>query len=134
MNPPLIVAGCLALLGTAIHGVGGEIFVLRGLAPDVLPPTRLGGPRTTRLVLHVTWHLTTVAFLGVGVALLLSGSTFHGDAARGVALFAAYLATGFAAVMIGMTAASTRSLRALVRHPAPVLFTAIAALAWWGIL
>jgi hypothetical protein len=58
----------------------------------------------------------------------------HGDAARGVAIFAAYLATSFAAVMIGMTAAYTRSLRALVRHPAPVLFTAIAALAWWGIL
>lgn len=93
MNPPLIVAGCLALLGAAIHGVGGEILVLQRLSPEVLPPTGLGGPRTTRVVLHITWHLTTVAFVG-----------------------------------------ATRSARSLVRHPAPALFTAIAALAWWGVL
>ncbi len=134
MNPPLIVAGCLALLGAAIHGLGGETLVLRRLSPELLPPTGLGGPRTTRLVLHITWHLTTVAFVSVAVALLLSGSMLHGDTARGVALFAACMATGFAAVMIVMTMASTRSPRSLVRHPAPALFTVIAALAWWGVL
>lgn len=134
MNPPLIVAGCLALLGAAIHGVGGETLLLRRLSPEVLPPTGLGGPRTTRLVLHITWHLTTVAFVGVGAALLLSGAILHGESARGIALFTACMATGFAAVMIMMTTASTRSARSLVRHPAPALFTAIAALAWWGVL
>ncbi|HTK89398.1 MAG TPA: hypothetical protein VL948_04040 [Verrucomicrobiae bacterium] len=134
MNPALIVAGCLALLGAVIHGGGGETLVMRELSAKMLPTTRLGGPRTTRLVLHVTWHLTTVAFLGVGVALLLSGLVLHGDMARGIALFAACMATAFAAVMIGVTAACTRSPRSLIRHPAPVLFTAIAALAWWGVL
>lgn len=134
MNPPLILAGCLALLGAAIHGAGGEAFVMRVLPPEMLPPTRLGGPQTTRVMLHITWHLTTVAFAGVGVALLLAGSMVHGNTARGLALCAAGMASGFAAVMIGMTAASTRSPRALIRHPAPVLFTAIAALAWWGVL
>ena len=29
MNAPLIVAGCLALLGAAAHGVGGELLVVK---------------------------------------------------------------------------------------------------------
>ena len=134
MNAPLIVAGSLAILGAAVHGVGGELLVVRRLSPATLPSSRFGGPRMTMTMIHVTWHLTTIAFLTVGVALLLSGAVLDGDTARGIALLAAGAATGFAAVAVGLGAAYTRSPRSLYRHPGPAVLTATAALAWWGAL
>jgi hypothetical protein len=134
VNVPLIVAGSLAILGAAVHGVGGEILVVRRLSPAMLPSSRFGGPRATKTMIHVTWHITTIAFLSVGSALLLSGSVLHGDAARGIGLLAAGASTGFAAVTVGLGAASSQSPRSLLRHPAPSVLTATAALAWWGAL
>jgi len=134
MNVPLIVAGSLAILGAAIHGAGGEVLVVRRLSPGVLPPSPFGGPRTTKTMIHVTWHLTTIAFLTVGGALLLSGSVLHGDTARGISLLGAGASTGFAAVAVGLGAAYTKSPQSLFRHPGTVALTATAALAWWGAL
>jgi len=134
VNVPLIVAGSLAILAVAIHGVGGEVLVLRKLSPEALPSSAFGGSRTTKLMIHVTWHLTTIAFLTVGSALLLSGVVLHGDTARAIGLVAAGASTGFAAIAVGLTAVYTRSPHSLFRHPGPALLTAIAALAWWGIL
>jgi len=133
VNVPLIVAGVLALLGAAIHGGAGEVLVVRKLAPAMLPASRFGGPRTTKTMIHVTWHMATVAFLTVGSALLLSGSVLDGDTARGVGLVAAGAATGLAVVTVGLGAAYSRSPRSLLRHPAPALLIATAALAWWGV-
>ena len=133
MNVSLIVAGSLAILATAIHGVGGEVLVVRKLSPGTLPSTRFGGPGMTKAMIHVTWHMTTIAFLTVGTALLLSGSVLHGDTARGIGVVAAVASTGFAALAVGLGGA-TQSPRSLLRHPAPVALTAIAALAWWGAL
>jgi hypothetical protein len=134
VNVPLIVAGSLAILGAAVHGVGGEIHVVRKLSIQVLPSSAFGGPRTTKLMIHVTWHLTTIAFLTVGSALVLSGSVLHGDTARGIGVLAAAAATGFAVIAVGLTVAYTHSPRSLFRHLGPVLLTATAALAWWGVL
>ena len=134
MNAPLIVAGSLAVIGAAIHGVGGEVLVVRKLSPERLPSSSFGGPRTTKAMIHVAWHITTVAFLTVGVALLLSGSVLDGDTARGIALLAAGAATGFAALALGLGAAYARSPRVLLRHPAAAVLTATAVLAWWGAL
>jgi hypothetical protein len=134
MNLPLIVAGSLAVLGAAVHGVGGELLVVRKLSPGMLPSSAFGGPRMTKAMIHVTWHLTTVAFLTVGVALLLSGSVLHGEAARAVGLVGAGASTAFAAVVVGLGAADTRSPRTLFRHPGPAVLTATAALALWGAL
>ena len=133
MNAPLIAAGSLAVLAAAVHGVGGEVFVVRKLLPDMLPSSRFGGPRMTKTMIHVTWHMTTIAFLTVGSALLLSGSVLHGDTARGIGLVAAGASTGFAALAVGLGGAG-QSPRALLRHPAPVVLTATAALAWLGAL
>ena len=134
MNVLLLAAGSLAILGAALHGVGGEILVVKKLSPGMLPSSRFGGPRTTKTMIHVTWHLTTVAFLAVGSALLLSGSVLHGNTARGIGLFAASASTGFAAVAVGLGIAYAQSSRSLVRHPGPIMLTATAALAWWGVL
>jgi hypothetical protein len=134
VNVPLIVAGSLAILGAGVHGVGGEVLVVRKLSPATLPSTRFGGPRTTLTMIHVTWHMTTIAYLTVGSALLLSGSILDGDAARGIGLLAAGACTGFAALAVGLGAAYARSPRALFRHPGPAVLTVTAVLAWWGAL
>jgi len=134
VNVPLIVAGSLAIVGAAIHGVGGEVLIVRKLSPEMLPSSRFGGPRTTKTMIHVTWHLTTIAFLTVGSALLVSGSVLHGDTARGIGLFAAGACTGFAGLAGGLGAAYAQSPRSVLRHPGPALLAATAALAWWGVL
>ena len=134
MNVPLIVAGSLAILAAAIHGAGGEVLVVRKLSLELLPSSPFGGPRMTKAMIHVTWHLTTMAFLTVGAAMLLSGSILDGDAARGIGLVAAGAYTGFAVVAVGLGAAETKSPRSLMRHPGPVVIAATAALAWWGAL
>ena len=130
MNVPLIAAGSLAMLGAAVHGVAGEVLVVRKLSPAMLPPSRFGGPQATKTMIHATWHMTTVAFLTVGSALLLAGTVLGGDGARAIALLAAGVFTGFAALAVGLGA----SPRSLLRHPGPALLTATAALAWWGAL
>ncbi len=134
MNVPLVVAGCFAILGAALHGVEGEVLVVRRLSPAMLPSSPFGGPRMTKAMIHVTWHMTTIAFFTVGAALLLSGTVLDGDAAKGIALVAAAAATGFAALLLGLGAASTRSPRSLLRHPGPAVLTATAVLAWLGAL
>jgi hypothetical protein len=134
VDVPLIVAGSLAILGATVHGVAGEALVMRKLSPAMLPSSRFGGPRTTKSMIHVTWHMTTVGFLTVGCALLLAGSVLDGDTARGIGLVAAGAATGFAAVALGLGAAYTRSPRSLFLHPGSAVLTATAALAWWGAL
>jgi hypothetical protein len=134
VNVPLIVAGSLAILGAAVHGAGGEVLVVRKLSPRTLPSSRFGGPGMTKAMIHVTWHMTTIAFLTVGAALLVSGSVVEGDTARGIRLLAAGASTGFAALAVGLGAAYMRSPRSLFLHPAPAVLTATAALAWWGAL
>lgn len=134
VNPPLVAAGSLAVLGSAVHGVGGEVLVMRRLSPEPLPPTRFGGPRTTRAMIHTTWHLTTAGLLATGIGLLVAGAALRGETPRGAALLAAGASTGFAAVTVGFATAYGRSPRALLRHPAPAILTAAAALAWRGAL
>ena len=132
MNVPLIIAGSLAILGASIHGVGGEVLVVRKLSPGMLPSSSFGGPRMTKAMIHITWHMTTIAFLTVGSALLLAGSVLHGDTARGIGLVGASASTGFAALAVGLGAAYMRSPRSLLSHPGPAMLAATAALAWWG--
>jgi hypothetical protein len=134
VNVPLTVAGSLAILGAAVHGVGGEVLVVRKLSRGTLPSSRFGGPGMTKAMIHVTWHLTTIAFLSVGLALLLSGTLLDGDTARGIGVVAAATSTGCAAVVVGLGGAHLRSPRSLLRHPGPVVLSATAALAWWGAL
>ena len=134
VSVPLIVSGSLAILGAAIHGVGGEVLVVRNLSPATLAPSRFGGPTMTKAMIHTAWHLTTVAFLTVGVALLLAGTVLDGDSAHALALLGAGAATGFAAIVLGLGAVYMRSPRSLIRHPAPALLTLAAALAWVGAL
>jgi hypothetical protein len=134
MNVPLILAGSLGILAAAVHGGAGEVLVVRKLSLETLAPSPFGGPRMTMAMIHVTWHVTTFAFLIAGVALLLAGTVLDGDAADAIAVLGATAFTGFAAIALGLGAASTRSPRALFRHLGPIALTLTAALAWWGAL
>ena len=134
MNLALTIAGALALLAAGVHGVAGELLVVRKLSLDRLAPSPFGGPRMTKLMIHVTWHITTFAFLIAGIALLLSSVVLDGDAAHALSVAAAGAFTGFAAIALGLGVAYTRSLRFLSRHLGPAVLTATAVLAWWGSL
>jgi hypothetical protein len=131
MNVPLFFAGLLALVAASVHGIGGELLVLRKLWQGPLPPTRFGGTAMTKAMVHVTWHITTVAFLAVGVGMIVSAAVLDGDAADALAWFSAAAFTGFAAVAVGLGSAG-QPLRAGVRHPGPFVLAGTAALAWWG--
>ena len=134
MSFPLIAAGSLAIIAAAIHGGAGEVLVVRKLSTETLSASPFGGPRMTKAMIHVTWHVATVAFFTVGAALLVSGTVLDGDTARGLGIVAASAFTGFAAVAVGLGAAYMRSPRFLFRHMGPALLTLTAGLAWWGAL
>jgi hypothetical protein len=133
VNVPLVAAGSLDVLAAAVHGAGGEVLVVRKLSLGRLPSSRFGGPVMTKAMIHVTWHITTIAFLTVGAALVLAGSVHDHDAARAIGLIAAAASTGIAALAVGLGAAYTRSPRAFFRHLGPAALTAVAVLAWWGL-
>jgi hypothetical protein len=134
MNVPLVAAALLAALATTIHGAAGEVLVVRKLSPQALPSTRIGSARMTKLMIHATWHITTLAFLTAAVAFLLSGTALDGDTARGVGMIGAAAFTGFAAVAMGLGIAYARSLRFLRVHPGPAVMSATAVLGWVGVL
>ncbi len=72
MNWPLIAAGSLSLMGSAIHGVVGDRIVRR-IDEASLPGNPFQGV-STMLLIRVTWHFVTIAFLVLGVALLVVGA------------------------------------------------------------
>ncbi len=131
MNPPLLAAGTLALVGAAVHGLGGELLVVRELSPRTLPPSRFGGPSMTKAMIQASWHMTTVAFVALGI-LELYAATVSGGAGRGAEVIAAITFTAFAAVAVA--AGHRRFPGVLLRHPGPVLLATVAGLAWWGSL
>jgi hypothetical protein len=136
MDVPLTIAGSIGLLAAAVHGIGGELSVVRKLAPETLPATRFGGPRMTLAMIHVSWHVATVAFLATGAVLLLSGTALEGETPRAILVVAAAAATGYAALAAGLGATYNRrsALRAFARHPGPIVLTAGAVMAWVGAL
>jgi hypothetical protein len=128
----LIAAGAVAVLAAAIHGVAGEVLVVRKLSREALPATRLGGRGMTLAMIHVSWHIATAAFLVLGIGLLVAGSTLDGDAARAIGLVAAGAFTGFALVALALGFFYTKTPRTLYRHPGPVVLATAAVLAWLG--
>jgi hypothetical protein len=134
LNVPLIIAGAIGVLAAGIHGIAGELLVVRKLSLERLASSPFGGARMTKAMIHVTWHVATVAFLVVGCALVVAGAALDGDSARAVAVVAAAAFTGFAAVALGLGIANTGSPRNLLRHPGPLALAAVAVLGWVGAL
>jgi hypothetical protein len=130
----IVIAGSLTLLAAAAHGIGGHLLVMRGVSADGLAPTPFGSALITRTMLSVSWHLTTVGFLAAGGSMIAAGALLDGDAARVAAVVGASQVTACAAVIVGLGAALTRSPQFAWRHPAPVLVTLAAVLAWIGVM
>ena len=131
MNVPLFLAGLLAVVAAGVHGLGGELLVLRKLWKEALPSTRFGGRAMTKAMLHVTWHIATFAFLATAVGMILSATVLEGDSADALGWFCAGAFTGFALIAI-VLGSGKQPLRAGMRHPGPYVLAATAALAWWG--
>ena len=132
MDAALFAGGCLGILAAVVHGAGGEALVVRRLVLEDLPSSRFGGPRMTMAMIHVTWHVTTFAFLVAGAAMAYAGAALEGDAARAVAVVGAVAFSGYAAIATLLGAAYMRSPRGLFSHPGPLVLGATAALAWLG--
>ena len=135
MNVPLLVAGSLALVGAAIHGGAGEMLVVSRLSPRTLPASPFGGPRMTKTMIRVTWHIATIAFVTIGCALLVAGSVLHGATAQVAGVVGAGAGTAIAALVLGAGGmqALHGSDRRVWLHPAPALCVAVTSLAWWGV-
>ncbi|MGH2709737.1 MAG: hypothetical protein ACRDH9_00840 [Actinomycetota bacterium] len=131
MIPQFLAAGAIALLAAAIHGGVGEALVVRPLVAGELPSSRFGGPHATRAMIRVTWHIATLTFAVLGLALATCGFLGPGEGCRGIGFVAASSFTGF--VVLAIVVVLQRP-RRLVRHPGPLAFVAVAALAWWGTL
>lgn len=130
MIPQFLVAGILALAGAAIHGAAGEAIVLRPLFSGALPSSRFGGPPATRVMIRVTWHIVTLTFAAFGLSLATCGFLGPGEGCRGIGVVAASSFTGFLALAVGVV---LQRPRAAIRHRGPLMFLAVAALAWWGV-
>jgi hypothetical protein len=130
MNLPFAIAGALALVGALVHGIAGEAVVVTKLHPEVLSPSPFGGPRMTKLMIRVTWHITTLAFGVIGSAMVACAPAASSQACGGVGRVAAISFTSFAVLTIGLGV--RQGPRGWLRHPAPLLFVSVACLAWWG--
>jgi len=133
VNIALLVAGILSFVAAAIHGIAGEVLLVRRLDVGTLPSTPFGGPAGSKLLIRVSWHLVTTTFVVLGAALVAGAFDDAHDACRRTAVVVASAFSAFAAITIA-AGVRTQGPAGMLRHPAPALLTAIAVLAWWGAL
>ena len=129
MNWPFAIAGFLALTGAAVHGILGEKIVVTKLRTETLPSSRFGNATMSLLMIRATWHITTLAFLVLGSA-LVACTPASSAACEGVGRVSAIAFASFFVLTIGLAAPHVR--RTVRRHPAPLIFLAVAVMAWVG--
>ena len=120
MQIGLYLAAALLVLTALAHSVLGERYILRRLfrRPDL--PRLFGSDWFTRRTLRFAWHITSVAWLGFAVLLVvLAGGEAPG---RGMALKAVAVTFLVTAAIAG---AASRG-----RHLSWPVFLAVAVLAW----
>ena len=135
MNVPFLVAGVMSIAGACIHGVGGEILVVRKLTD--LPSTTFGGRSMTKSMIQISWHIVTIGFLTFGVGMAVCGGSAGSGACDGIGLAAASAFTAIAAMTFGVLIhqMGVRQVvrTVLFRHQAPLAFVVVATLAWAGV-
>ncbi|MEX2323111.1 MAG: hypothetical protein WEA29_05000 [Acidimicrobiia bacterium] len=126
---PLTIAGFLAIAIAVVHSYLGERYlIIRLLRRDDLPRL-LGDDTFTRRVVRFAWHLTSIAWIGMGWALL--AIAFHTPPSVAVLHVGPDL-TNTVVRIIGVTFLISGVLTAAVirlRHMAWVVFLAIGVLA-----
>ena len=124
MNATMLnTAGGLCVLIGITHSYLGETRILVPMYAQFKLPILRGSDRATKNVMRFAWHLTSVAWAGLGAVLFTAASS----AANPMTLVARTIAVTFAIHAV-VTAGATRG-----RHYAWIIFTAIALLAWLGV-
>lgn len=117
----LLAAATLTCLLALAHSWLGERYILVRLFRRDDLPRLFGGTAFTRRTLRFAWHLTSVAWLSLAAVLVKLSSHLPSKAELGM-LLAGTFATSGAIALVGSRG----------RHPAWVVFGAIALLAWMG--
>ena len=114
-------AALLALLIGAVHSMLGERYIIGPILRRGNLPRLLGNDWFAGRTLRFAWHLTTVAWLGLG-AVMLVYAMHEGAAARPLVLRSVSLTFIVSAVL---AAGASRG-----RHLAWIVFAAIGTMAW----
>ena len=125
-----VIAGILALAAAAVHGGLGERIVVMRLRKDTLPRTQFGGEGASLAMIRVSWHIVTMSFAATGAALLACAGS-SAAACDGIGKLVAVLFGGYF-VVAGVVAIRRQTKTLIARHPAPLIFAAIAVLSWLG--
>ena len=124
MNATMLnTAGGLCVLIGITHSYLGETKILMPMYAQYKLPVLRGSDGATKNVMRFAWHLTSVAWWGLGAILFVIAS----PAPNPVACTLRVIAVTFAIHAL-ITAGCSKG-----RHYAWIVFTAIAALAWLGI-
>ena len=120
MNVHYRLAAMLTVLVVVAHSYLGEKYILIRLFHRGDLPRLLGSVEFTKDTLRLAWHITSVGFIGLAVALCLLPP---GPASRGAAqaISVAFGASGVVALAVSKG-----------RHLSWIAFFVIAALAWLG--
>jgi hypothetical protein len=122
MNSALILAAALAVLTAVAHSFLGERYILIRLFRRDNLPRLFGSDWFTRRTLRFAWHVTSVAWLGLAAVLVALAGPEGFD--RAVVLHAV---AGTFLLTAVIAAVGSRG-----KHLSWVVFTAIAALVWFG--
>jgi hypothetical protein len=122
MRIPLVIAAGLTLLIAGAHSYLGERYILiRLFRRENLPKLR-GGVEFTKQTLRFAWHITSVAWIGLGLLLLVLAREKPGGEETQARIIAGVFAVSGMAALAGSRG----------RHFSWVVFFAIAALVWFG--
>jgi hypothetical protein len=118
----LVAAGVLAVVGVA-HSYLGERFILMRLFRRADLPHLFGSDVFTRRTLRFAWHLTTIAWWGLGAILVVAAGAAGEVPIRVVLRIVAVTSFVSSVVVLGWSRG---------RHLAWLAFLAVAVLVWLG--
>jgi hypothetical protein len=122
MNASLLVAALLVLLVSGAHSYLGERYILTRLFRRAELPKLFGSDEFTRKTLRFAWHITSLAWLGLGGVMILMALP------RGVTPAGLTLVISLTFGVTGLVAL----LGSRGRHLSWIVFFAIAGLVWAG--
>lgn len=137
MSYPLVGAAVLTIGIAVTHSYLGERYVIVQLLRRADLPRLFGSDWFTRRTLRFAWHLTSLAWVGLAVVLLVLADHFGNPLPSTAPLLATNPAATLQAVarVVAIIFASSAVLTGVAtrgRHFAWPVFSAIAALTWWG--
>lgn len=138
MSYPLTLAAVLTIGVGIAHSYLGERYILIRLFRRENFPQLFGSERFTKRVLRFAWHLTTIAWFGLAIVMLVLGDSV-GAPRPSVAVLSPEdpdaLARSVGQVIAGIFAVSAVLAAGASRgkHLAWPVFAAIAVLTWVGV-